>query len=75
MPMKALFLLIALFVVSCVGHPVETGDPWQGMTPAQYADQAWAKPDKVIPDELSRSGKKALMQLFEFGAIAAGAAF
>lgn len=63
---------MAVFVISCAG-PVSTGDPWQGMTPAEYADHVWDKPDKKIPTGLSRSEKKALMQMLEVGAMVGGA--
>ena len=60
--------MVLLFISSCAGS-VETSDPWQGMKPAEYVDHMWAKPEKEIPDTMSRSGKAALMQLLEVGAM------
>lgn len=71
--MKTLFLLLAVFVIACAG-PVDTSDPWQGMTPAEYADAFWDKPDKEIPEGLTRSQQKVLMNLLEVGSIATGGA-
>ena len=63
--MKALFSLFAIVaVISCSG-PQPIGDPWQGMTPAEYVDQMWAEPEKEIPDGLNRSQEKALMDFFQ----------
>ena len=73
--MKALFVLLAIVaVISCSG-PQPTGEPWQGMTPAEYVDQMWAEPDKEIPNTLTMSQKKALMDFLQIIAPLAGGLF
>ena len=63
--MKSLFLLLAIVAVFACSGPQPTGEPWEGMTPAEYVDQMWAEPDKEIPTSLTRSQEKALMDFFQ----------
>ena len=73
MPMKALSVLMILFVISCAGT-VETEDHWQGMTPAEYADMLMDKPpEEKKATSLSQSEKEVLMQMLEAGAAVGGA--
>ena len=73
--MKSLFLLLAIVAVFACSGPQPTGEPWQGMTPAEYVDQMWAEPDKEIPNTLTMSQKKALMDFLQTIAPLAGGLF
>ena len=73
--MKSLFLLLAIVAVFACSGPQPTGEPWQGMTPAEYVDQMWAEPDKEIPNTLTMSQKKALMDFLQIIAPLAGGLF